>query len=165
MDAQPGGNLALYALAVGGGALALCAMPGVGGDYAGDLALIRDWAPGLVISMTTEAGMEAAGAANLGFDLQRMGCRWAHLPVPDFGGPDADIAALWPEVSGSARRTLTGGGRVLVHCRGGCGRSGMAVLRLMVETGEAPDRALARLRALRPCAVETEAQRLWAVTP
>ena len=51
---------------------------------------------------------------------------------------------------------------MLVHCRGGCGRSGMAVLRLMVEAGEAPEEALARLRAVRPCAVETEAQMDWA---
>ncbi|MBR9844091.1 MAG: protein phosphatase, partial [Rhodobacteraceae bacterium] len=49
-----------------------------------------------------------------------------------------------------------------VHCFGGCGRSGMAIMRLLVEMGEEPEAALARLRAVRPCAVETEAQRLWA---
>ncbi len=38
----------------------------------------------------------------------------------------------------------------------------MAVLRLMVEAGEDPDAALARLRAVRPCAVETGAQLTWA---
>ncbi len=54
------------------------------------------------------------------------------------------------------------GGRVLVHCMGGCGRSGMALLRLMVESGEPADRALARLRAVRPCAVETPEQLAWA---
>jgi protein-tyrosine phosphatase len=58
---------------------------------------------------------------------------------------------------------LRSGGRVLVHCFGGCGRSGMAALRLMVAAGEGPESALHRLRASRACAVETEAQRLWAV--
>lgn len=38
----------------------------------------------------------------------------------------------------------------------------MAVLRLMVEMDEAPEAALARLRAVRPCAVETVAQHDWA---
>jgi len=57
---------------------------------------------------------------------------------------------------------LQGGGRVLIHCRGGCGRSGMAALRLMIESGEEAGAALSRLRALRPCAVETEAQMAWA---
>jgi hypothetical protein len=31
-----------------------------------------------------------------------------------------------------------------------------------VEAGETPGAALARLRAVRPCAVETEAQLAWA---
>ena len=35
----------------------------------------------------------------------------------------------------------------------------------MIECGEAPEPALKRLRAVRPCAVETEAQMLWAVAP
>ena len=41
----------------------------------------------------------------------------------------------------------------------------MAVLRLMIEAGEAPEVALPRLRAVRPCAVETEAQMTWATRP
>jgi hypothetical protein len=36
-------------------------------------------------------------------------------------------------------------------------------LRLMIEAGEASDAALERLRKTRPCAVETDAQRRWAV--
>ena len=50
----------------------------------------------------------------------------------------------------------------MIHCFGGCGRSGMAALRLMVEAGEDADEALERLRAVRPCAVETDAQLRWA---
>ena len=45
---------------------------------------------------------------------------------------------------------------------GGCGRSGTAVLRLMVEAGEEASVALGRLRAVRPCAVETPEQFAWA---
>src|SRR5690606_33735699 len=57
---------------------------------------------------------------------------------------------------------LEGGGRVLVHCLGGCGRSGMVALRLMIGAGETPEVALRHLRGVRPCAVETEAQLAWA---
>ena len=38
----------------------------------------------------------------------------------------------------------------------------MVVLRLMVDSGEAAEAALDRLRAARPCAVETDAQMAWA---
>jgi hypothetical protein len=38
----------------------------------------------------------------------------------------------------------------------------MIVLRIMVEFGENPDKALQRLRRIRPCAVETKDQENWA---
>lgn len=155
-------QLVLYALQVGGGTLAICQLPGRSGDYAGDLDLIASWAPGLVISMTTEIEMMQHGARNFGADVQSRACRWVHLPVDDFGTPSRETEAKWATASASARHALRGGGRVLIHCMGGCGRSGMAALRLMIETGEDPDAALKHLRAVRPCAVETDEQMGWA---
>jgi hypothetical protein len=152
----------IHALNVGAGILALSPLPGAGGDYRGDLDLIHDWRPGLVISMTTDEEQAAAGGRTLGIDIQSLASRWIHLPVPDFSPPPPAVRAQWPKASLAARRALAGGGRVLVHCRGGCGRSGMAVLRLMIESGERPAAALARLRAVRPCAIETQAQMEWA---
>lgn len=155
-------GLVIYALPVGGGTLAIASLPGRGGDYRGDLGVFNEWKPGIVISMTTEAEMVEVGGENLGSDIQALASRWYHLPVRDFETPDAETAALWPEVSRNVRQALRGGGRVIVHCRGGCGRSGMVALRLMVECGEEPFKALRRLRALRDCAVETKAQMQWA---
>lgn len=148
-------------LEAGGGRLALCPMPGGSGDYAGDLATVLGWAPALVVTMATTEELDAA-AQTLPEDLAREGIAWHHLPVADFAAESVLLMLDWPRVSAEAREILDRGGRVLVHCRGGCGRSGMAVLRLMVETGEAPEAALARLRAVRPCAVETTAQFNWA---
>lgn len=155
-------SLTIYALNVGDGILALCPLPGQGGAYDADMVHIHDWQPGLVISLTSDAEMASVGAETLGADLRAMGCRWVHMPIQDFGTPDMAFLAEWSSVSDDACRALAGGGRVLVHCRGGCGRSGMIALRLMLELGETPEAALARLRALRPCAVETGAQLIWA---
>jgi hypothetical protein len=152
----------IFAVSVANGILAICPLPGASGDYKGDMELIHDWQPGLVISMTTEAEHVAIGAASIGVDFQSIGSRWAHLPVEDFAVPKAEVNAEWPDVSAVARHALEGGGRVLFHCRGGCGRSGMAALRLMIECGETAEWALSRLRMARPCAVETEEQLAWA---
>ncbi len=157
-------SFVIYALAVGDGILALAPLPGQDGDYDGDLAHLRDWKPALVISLTPDLEMLAHGAGDLGADIQDMGSRWMHLPVEDFSAPGKLTRDRWPQTSAAARAALRGGGRVLIHCRGGCGRSGMAALRLMVEAGENADTALARLRAVRPCAVETAAQMAWART-
>ncbi|MEI2807482.1 protein phosphatase [Albidovulum sp.] len=148
-------------LAVGGGWIGLSPMPGRAGDYAGDLAAVLSWAPGMVLTMATAAEL-ALGAAALPADLAAAGIAWRHLPVADFAAESVALREGWAGVSGEARGMLGAGGRVLVHCLGGCGRSGMAALRLMAECGEAPEAALARLRRARPCAIETEDQRRWA---
>ena len=150
-------------LAAGGGRLALCPMPGRDADYAGDLAAILRWAPALVLTMATGPELAAAGALRLTGDLAARGIGWRHLPVADFAADSAALREGWAAASAEARTHLAGGRSVLAHCLGGCGRSGMVVLRLMVEAGEAPEAALARLRAVRPCAVETAAQEVWAM--
>lgn len=154
--------LSITELPLRDGHVGLCPLPGRGGDYAADLAVIAGWAPSLVLTMTTAEEMARHGAAGLGDDLGARGIGWAHLPVADFTAPDEEIAAHWLLIADRAGEILDSGGRVLAHCMGGCGRSGAAVLRLMTEAGEDPEAALARLRQVRPCAVERPEQFVWA---
>lgn len=153
-------GLTIAEINLGAGQLAISPAPGRGGDYAGDLADLLAWQPALVISLTTHPEREAT-APDLPADLARHGTLWRAFPITDYGTPETG----WPTLSPLIHAALANGDRVLLHCMGGCGRSGMIALRLMVETGEDPEAALIRLRARRPCAVETEAQRLWASQP
>lgn len=146
---------------IGGRQRGICPMPGRTGDYAGDLAFLLAWSPRLVVTLAEAGELAARGAASLPADLAAAGVEWLHLPIPDFGTPPRALRDSWPKVSAQLHRA----DRMVVHCMGGCGRSGMILLRLMVEDGEAPDAALARLRSARPCAVETKAQMRWAIGP
>jgi ADP-ribosyl-[dinitrogen reductase] hydrolase len=47
---------------------------------------------------------------------------------------------------------------LVIHCKGGLGRTGVVAARLLIELGETPNAALARVRAARPGAVETPEQ-------
>lgn len=149
----------IYQLPVGGGELALSPMPGRTRHYYTDWLRLMEWCPDLVLTMTTQVELDRKGAGTLGADLGNEGIAWLHLPVADFGVPE-DLD--WPQVRDQTLGVLKGGGRVLVHCFGGCGRSGMMMLRLMIAAGEGADVALPRLRAVRPCAVETDEQMAWA---
>lgn len=149
----------IHSLQAGGGEIAITPMPGRTRHYYTDWLRLMDWQPALVITMTTQAELERKGAGTLGTDLANAGIEWVHFPVPDFGTP---IGQDWPAARTLALAALANGGRVLVHCYGGCGRSGMMVLRLMIAAGEDGDAALARLRRIRPCAIETDAQMAWA---
>ncbi|AKS47359.1 Cyclin-dependent kinase inhibitor 3 (CDKN3) [Octadecabacter temperatus] len=158
-------KFAIYPLEVGAGQVALSPIPGRSGAYETDLSAVLHWAPDLVLTMTTQSELDRMGATNFGDDLAAVGIQWRHLPIVDFGAPDNHIKAMWGEVSRGSADVLANSGKILIHCFGGCGRSGMVALRLMVEAGEAPDLALKRLRQTRPCAVETEDQQEWAANP
>lgn len=158
-------EFSIYPVTVGAGQVALSPIPGRFGTYENDLTVILQWAPDLVLSMTPQVELDRVGAGDFGDDLKAVAIAWRHLPIIDFGAPDAEVEAKWDEVSVLAAQTLARGGKILCHCFGGCGRSGMAALRIMIEAGEAPEDALSRLRAARPCAVETEAQNAWASKP
>jgi len=152
----------IYPIKVGDGAVALSPIPGRSGNYEADLTQVLRWKPDLVVTMTTGPEMRRVGAEGLGSDLGSVAVKWVPLPIVDFGAPEADVLARWPKISTDAAGILRKGGRILVHCFGGCGRSGMVALRLMVEAGDEPRAALERLRAVRPCAVERDTQFEWA---
>lgn len=140
--------------------LGICRLPGRSGDLAGDMALIAAWTPDIVVSMTETTEMQEKGAAHLVAALATAGIAHTHFPIRDFGAPE-NTDARWPALSRRLHIILDQGGRVLVHCLGGRGRSGMIALRLMTERGIPAHKALATLREARPGAVETDAQEAW----
>ena len=143
-----------------GGTLGICPLPGRDGAALKDFAAITAWRPDIVVSMTETAEMERHDVADMGKILARDGIAWVQFAIPDFGTPQP--GAPWPALASRLHLVLNGGGRVLAQCYGGKGRSGMVLFRLMVERGMDAGLALCTLRAARPGAVETEAQRIWA---
>ena len=144
------------------GLIGLCPLPGRNGDYAADFAEVMRFAPTAVVSLVKVHEYQRHNAPRFVADLAAQGIVQIPFPIQDFGTPDRQI---WPALSARLHATLTGGGRILIHCLGGCGRTGTIALRLMVESGEDPSGALDRLRLVRPCAVETKAQHKWAIAP
>ncbi len=153
---------AISELSVAGGTIGMGRMPGRAGTYAADWATLVSWAPDMVITLTEQHELDRFGAGLLGSELKDVGVDWHHLPISDFGVPSTEGDAQWAALQPLAKGLLQRGGRVFVHCFGGCGRTGAIVLRLMVQIGEDPKDALIRLRVVRPCAIETDSQFDWA---
>jgi len=153
-------EFAIHPVAVAGGMPGLSPMPGRTRHGGADWPRLVDRAPGLVITMTPLH--ELARMGSLPQDLANIGIPWAHLPVADMGAPDAATQAGWTTVQARALAMPGRRGRLPARCFGGRGRAGMVASRPMVAAGERPQAALARPRAVRPCAVATAAQRQWA---
>jgi hypothetical protein len=78
-----------------------------------------------------------------------------HVPVPDFRAPTRPQLAT---ALGIIHAAVSAGERVAVHCGGGLGRSGTIAACYLVELGQDWRAAVARVRAVRPGAIETQAQ-------
>lgn len=141
----------------GGGRIGICRLPGLFGNLGSDVRAIVEWKPRIVVSMTERSEMDRCGSGKLGAELAEAAIDWFHLPIGDYEAPSDSSAMAWPDLAARLHRVLREGGAVLLHRRGGQGRSGMIALRLLVERGERAKFALARLRSARPGAVETDA--------
>jgi ADP-ribosyl-[dinitrogen reductase] hydrolase len=124
-----------------------------------DFAAIREWGASAVVTLMEADEMEAFNVDD-GLDAaaRAIGVDWYPLPIRDGGVPSAAFERSWTWAGLRLRELLRAGKRVLVHCRGGLGRSGMIAARLLVELGVPVDRAIEMVRASRKGAIENYAQ-------
>jgi ADP-ribosyl-[dinitrogen reductase] hydrolase len=127
-------------------------------DLQTDLVTIANWGATALVTLMESHELERLGVSNLGEMAVAQGLDWYHLPIRDVSIPSADFEEEWNEAGRQLRARLLKGESVVVHCRGGLGRTGLLAARLLVELGEYPPTALRRVRAARPGAVETREQ-------
>jgi ADP-ribosyl-[dinitrogen reductase] hydrolase len=127
-------------------------------DLEADLAVIASWQPSLVLTLIEEHEFALLGVPEFASAMRRAGLPWRHLPIRDGDVPDAAFERAWSTLGAEARRVLLDGGRVLLHCRAGLGRTGMIAARLLVELGTSHDAAIAAVRRARIGTIETGAQ-------
>jgi ADP-ribosyl-[dinitrogen reductase] hydrolase len=143
---------------IANGALLLSAYPGRNGDLDTDLSDLRDKGAARLISLTPEAEMAALGVRDLPAMARLAGLAWHHVPIADFGVPEGEALVRWRDLSPRIHRALEGREQIAIHCRAGLGRSGTLAALILTERGIAPADAIARVRAARPGAIETQAQ-------
>ncbi len=130
-------------------------------DLAADLDAIVAWPADTLVTLIEPREFELLGITALGEEARQRRLDWRHLPIRDVSIPGPAFEAVWPAQSAALRDKLAAGENIVVHCRGGLGRAGMIAARLLVDSGIDADVAMARVRAVRPGAIETRAQEHW----
>lgn len=163
-------EISSLAIGDGLGQIGICACPGrifppvLGGglsqDLEADLVVIRDFGAAALVSLMEAGEKEWAGAplARWRARVAAHGMQALHLPIADGEAPDARWEQLWAREAPVLQDYLRQQRNVVLHCRGGRGRAGLAAARLLIGFGVAPDAAIARVRAARPGAIETRPQ-------
>lgn len=154
--------------APGGGLIGMTFCPGkkqahaVSGTWDRDLGLdlgrVHAWGAVAVVTLMEEHELAAYQVERLGVVVEALGMEWHHLPIVDVGVPGRAFEAAWRQSGPRLRAHLLAGRRILLHCRGGLGRTGTIAARLLVELGVPPEDAIAAVRAARPGTIEVAAQ-------
>lgn len=126
-----------------------------------DLDQLSAWGAQAVVTLIEGEELELLEVSDMQSQVESRGLQWFHCPIVDFSPPGLPFEQAWGDGGAGklVREMLRGGGKVVVHCRGGIGRAGTISTRLLVELGVAePAEALRRVRSARPGAVETAEQ-------
>jgi protein-tyrosine phosphatase len=119
---------------------------------------IRDWGAVAVVTLLEPQELVLLKVHQLGEEVARRDMAWFHLPIADVRIPDDAFERAWESAGKELRSMLRKGLDVLVHCRGGLGRAGTIATRLLVELGVESLAAIAKVREVRPGAIETRNQ-------
>ena len=122
-----------------------------------DLLRLRDfYGAKVLVTLLEEFEMRKLAIPELLPTARRLKLRSLWFPIPDVTAPS--------DMEGTARLvddivdSMSVGETVVVHCRGGLGRSGTIAACCLVARGRGPVKAIELVRAARPGAVEVRDQ-------
>ena len=127
-------------------------------DLQRDLDSISSWGARAVVTLIELHEFHQLNVHGLRQGVLDRGMDWLHLPVVDRASPDLRFENAWMTAGPRLHRLLRDGCRFVVHSRGGLGRTGTVVARLLVERGETPVVAIRLVRSARAGAIETQQQ-------
>lgn len=142
------------------GKLAMAARPRGGDWLRDDLAGWKRAGIDTVLSLLTPEEEKDLDLRDEAGDVRTLGMEFVSFPIPDRHIPKSE--AKWTQALEKVDRILSEGKNVVVHCRQGIGRSGLAAICLLVRRGMSPGAAVDAVSAARGVPVpETSEQRDW----
>jgi len=121
-----------------------------------DLDCVKAAKTHFVVTLMEASELRANAMESLEAELRHRRLQWRHYPIRDLSIP-TEIHRLCSLI-GELQEQLQAGKNVLVHCRGGHGRTGLFVACMLVDAGHDPAAAIDHVRAARSGTIHNSAQ-------
>ena len=115
----------------------------------------------VLVSLIEDHEYDLLAIPDLRARARDVGLEVRHFPIADESVPPAWQDDAFAALVAGIRRALDDGRRVVVHCRGGVGRSGLVAAAVATTYGDDADAAIARVRRAQRFAVETDEQEAY----
>ncbi len=131
-------------------------------DLDADLDRLRDqYSCHVLVSLLEPHEYEMLGIPGLFDGCAERGIDVVHFPIPDLCAPPPDAMERFGVLVSGILDSVSAGKTVVIHCRGGIGRTGTVAACCLVALGHGPAEAIERVRAVRPGSVEMPEQEGW----
>jgi len=134
-------------------------------DLVTDINAVKTWGGKVLISLMEDHEFSLLGVPDFASVLPSVkGLEWLHLPIKDMQIPDGQFEKNWDTIGADIHKRLSDGDSIVIHCRGGLGRTGLLAARILVEFGMEPVQAVAAVRQSRERSIETYLQEHYILT-
>ncbi len=128
-------------------------------DLETDLKRLREeYGVGVLVSLMERDEYSDLQIPELFQKAEEQGMAVLYLPIPDYGVPNASEDDDYRPFIEDVANRIEEGETVIVHCRGGLGRSGMVAASVLVALGQSAEEAIKTVRGARKGAIETPDQ-------
>ena len=129
-----------------------------------DLQAIQAWGARALVNLMEEHEYDLLRVPDYVAKVRSCPMEYFHLPIVDVHPPDKRFFDLWESAGPKLRQILLDGGKILIHCRGGIGRTGTVAAQLLVELSMPPKEAIKAVRSARHGTIETSEQEEYVYT-
>jgi ADP-ribosyl-[dinitrogen reductase] hydrolase len=128
-----------------------------------DMKAIKVFGAKALVTLMPDSELQSLGVSSNQFrdKTSQLGVEWFHLPIADAGIPDERFEDLWTNARPRLHALLKDGHNIVIHCKGGLGRTGTIAARLLIEFGADAKSGIQSVRKARPGAIENNLQEYY----
>lgn len=110
-----------------------------------------------LVTLMSDRELKENGVDQLGVEAKKHGLEWFQLPIEDDQAPDEAFETRLGEIRHQLDTVLASNKTLVIHCKGGSGRTGLFAARLLIESGMRRSEAIKWVQELRPRAIQKPA--------